>query len=278
MLKKVLTDIRFYLFLLAIVVFGAIFLVILNDWIMPSYTKYDEGQTVPDVRGTSITQARELLVSDGLRDTVIDRRYNAAYPPDYVIDQNPSANQIVKPDRKIYLTINTSSVPKVIVPDVENMSLRNAELQLKNYGLDMGQVSYVSSPFKNTVIRQSIDGGTPVDRGTVISLTVSDGLGINMVKVPELLGLRLSEAQSHIRDVGLHTGTISYQPSSTVEPNHVLGFNPSGKDSLREGSTIDLIISEPAKTQEVRESAPVIIDSTQHDSLQIHDNKDNNKP
>lgn len=272
MLKQVLTDIRFYFFLLGIALLGVVFLVALNDWIMPAYTRYDEGQTVPDVRGISIDRARKLLIGDGLRDTVIDRRYNAAFPPNYVIDQNPGANQIVKPDRKIYLTVNTSSIPKVIVPDVENMSLRNAELQLKNFGLDMGQISYISSPFKNTVTRQSIDGGTPVDRGTVISLTVSDGLGISKVKVPELVGLRLTEAQGHIRDAGLRIGTISYQPSSTVEPNRVLSFSPAGQDSLSEGSSIDLVISEPARTQEVRESGPIIIDSTQQNNHRTPDN------
>ena len=266
MLKQVLTDIRFYLLVLSVVIAGAIFLVVMNDWIMPAYTKYDRGQTVPDITGVSITQARKLLVSEGLRDTVIDRRYNAAYPPDYVIDQNPGANQIVKPGRQIYLTINTSSIPKVIVPDVKNMSLRNAELQLKNYGLVRGQVSYISSPFKNTVVRQSIGGGTPVERGTVISLTVSDGLGISMVKIPELTGLRLTEAQSQIRDAGLRIGNISYQPSSTVEPKRVLSFTPNDKDSLREGSTVDLVVSEPAKTHEVRESAPIMIDSTQQNN------------
>ena len=278
MLKRVLTDIRFYLLLLGIVILGAAFLLALNDWIMPAYTKFDQGQTVPDIKGVSMTQARKLLVSEGFRDTVIDRRYNAAYPPDYVIDQNPGANQIVKPGRQIYLTINTSSIPKVIVPDVKNMSLRNAELQLKNYGLEMGQVSYISSPFKNTVVRQSIDGGTSVERGTVISLTVSDGLGISKVKVPQLTGLRLSQAQSQIRDAGLRIGSISYQPSDTVEPNHVLSVNPTGKDSLMEGSTIDLIVSEPAKTHEVRETGPIMIDSTQNNKLQPPDNNDHHKP
>ncbi len=278
MLKQVLTDIRFYLLLLGVALLGAIFLFVMNDWIMPAYTKHDEGQTVPDITGVSITRARKLLVSEGLRDTVIDRRYNAAYPPDYVIDQNPGANQIVKPGRQIYLTINTSSIPKVIVPDVQNMSLRNAELQLKNYGLDMGQVSYISSPFKNTVVRQSIGGGTPVERGTVISLTVSDGLGISMVKIPELSGLRLSEAQSQLRDADLRIGSISYQPSSTVEPNRVLSFSPNDKDSLREGSTVDLVVSEPAKTHEVRELDPIMIDSTQHNSPQSPAKNDNHKP
>ncbi len=278
MLKQILTDIRFYLLLLGIVIFGVIVLLLLNDIIMPDYTKYDEGQTVPDVRGISIVDARERLVGEGLRDTVIDRRYNAAYPPNYVIDQNPPASQIVKPGRKIYLTINTSSVPKVIVPDVENMSLRNAKLQLQNYGLELGNVSYVSSLFKNSVLHQSIKGGTAVERGAVISLIVSDGLGTSMVKVPDLTGLRLSEAQSRLRDARLRIGKVTFRPSATVEASRILSYKPDDKDSLREGSRVDLVVSEPARTKEVREMAPVIVDSTTQGGTSSGNDQDNPNP
>lgn len=263
MLKRLLTDIRFYLLLFGVFVAGVAFILFMNSVVMPAYTKHDEGQTIPDVTKRPVQKAREILIRHGLRDSVVDTRYNAAYPPGYVIDQSPEANLIVKPGRMIYLTVNAENTPKVIVPDLTNTSLRNAQLQLRNYGLQVGSVTYVSSPFKNTVIKQSVPGGIAVEKGAVINLTVSDGLGINKVAVPKLIGVRFYQAQSMIRNAGLRIGQVSYK-SSQKPANYVIGYSPSDKDSLLEGTSINLVISESPKSQEATESGPVFADSTGH--------------
>lgn len=279
MFKKLLKDIRFYLLLIGIALLGAIFLALLNFYIMPSYTRYNQGLTVPDVTKLPFTEARELLNRDGLRDSVIDRRYTASYPPDYVIDQSPSPSLIVKPGRFIYLTVNASNAPKVEVPNVVNMSLRNAQLQLKNYGLEFGGATYVSSPFKNTVLRQSVQAGISVEKGTIVSLTVSDGLGVNKVPVPKLTGLRMYEAQSKIRNAGLRTGEIIYKPDAKLDPYIVISYSPSDKDSLLEGSLVNLVVSErpSSQSQEGTENGPVNADTTQVKNSSVPtDSKSNN--
>ena len=106
---------------------------------MPHYTKYNEGITVLDITRISLEEAKEQLTSIGLRFEVADRRANSAYPANYVIDQAPSASILVKPNRKIYLTVNAAVKPKVTVPNVVNLSLRNAQVQLQNYGIKLGQ-------------------------------------------------------------------------------------------------------------------------------------------
>lgn len=263
MLKRLLTDIRFYLLLLSLCIVGVIFVLFMNDIVMPAYTKHDEGQTIPDVTKRPVHQARELLIQHGLRDSVVDTRYNSAYPPGYVIDQSPEANLIVKPGRMIYLTVNAENTPKVIVPDLTNTSLRNARLQLRNYGLQVGSITYVSSPFKNTVIKQSVPGGIALEKGAIVNLTVSDGLGINKVAVPKLLGVRFYQAQSMLRNAGLRIGQVAYK-ASQKPANYVIGYSPSDKDSLLEGTSINLVISESPKSQEATESGPVFADSTGH--------------
>jgi len=58
-------------------------------------------------------------------------------------------------------------------------------------------------------------------------------------------------------------GSIQFQRTSEIEPNHILGFTPSETDSLFEGETIDLIVSELIRAQEADERGAVIIDSTE---------------
>lgn len=263
-IKLIFTSKRFYITIGSIIALGAILLLTLNVWLMPAYTNYKEGLTVPDVTKVSLEEAEQRLTDYGLRYEIAERRNHPAYPSDYILDQNPPASQIVKPNRKVYLTVTTAVQPTVRVPDVTNLSLRNAKIQLQNYGLKVGSISYVSSRFKNTVLRQSISAKEQVDKGTVIDLTVSDGLGVDMVEIPEIVGLRLTEAQNQLSDVGLRVGEIRFKPSKEYSPNVVLDYKPSNQDSIVIGSTLELTVSERFNVEEETESGAVIIDSTEN--------------
>lgn len=262
LLKTLFTSGKFYAVIGGLIALGALFLVLLNVWIMPAYTNFHEGVTVPDVTKVSLTEAQQRLKDYGLRYEVAERRAHASYPADYVIDQTPSPLSIVKPNRKVYLTVNTAVRPTVVMPNLVNLSLRNAKLQLQNYGLELGSTSYESSRFKNTILRQSVKAGTRVPKGTVVDLAVSDGLGVKKVPIPDIVGLRLTKAQNALRKVGLRVGETRFQPSKEYEPNVVLGYQPSDQDSLTEGESLRLIISERYEVKEETERGAVIIDST----------------
>ncbi|MEX0844159.1 MAG: PASTA domain-containing protein [Balneolaceae bacterium] len=269
MFKQIFTNKYLYIGAGSLILFGAIFLFALDKLIMPAYTNFNEGITVPDVTSISLEEAETLLTTYGLRFEVTDRRANSAYPADYVIDQNPAAANIVKPDRKIYLTVNTEVRPQVVVPGVVDLSLRNAEIQLQNYGLEVGSKTYESSRFKNVVLRQSIPEGTTVEKGAIVDLVISDGLGDEIVAVPEIIGLRLPEAQLKLQQAGFNVEEVQFRPTRDVTPNTVLDFTPK-EERLREGESLTLVVSERFEAIEQSEGGAVIIDSTENnpDSLQ----------
>ncbi len=268
-IKLLFTNKIFYLSLAGIIAAGALFLVLLDFVIMPAYTNYNEGVTVPDITQVSLDEAQEQLTSYGLRFEVAERRSNSAYPADYVIDQMPAAAEIVKPNRKVYLTVNTESNPTVQVPKVVDLSLRNARVQLENYGLRVGTISYESSRFKNVVLRQSVSANNVVPKGTMVDLAVSDGLGEKMVDVPNIKGLRLSEAQQKLQKASLRIGEIRFQPSKEVEPNVILNYEPQ-KEQVKEGETLKLIVSERFEVKEELESGAVV------DTANVSSSEDNN--
>ncbi|MEX2436463.1 MAG: PASTA domain-containing protein [Balneolaceae bacterium] len=260
-LKNLFTSKTFYLTAGVITLAGILFALVMNFIIMPSYTNYNEGVTVPDVTKVSLEEAESMLTEYGLRHEVLDRRANSAYPANFIIDQSPSPLQIVKPNRKVYLTVNTEVSPKAVVPNVVNLSLRNAKIQLENYGLTVGTTSYESSRFRNTILRQSVAPGDTVDRGSVVNLAVSDGLGTRTVDVPDIIGLRLSDAQQLISRSGLRVKEIKFQPSREASPNTVLSFTPN-VESLTEGATLTLVVSERFGVREETETGAIIDDST----------------
>jgi len=256
-IKQTLTSKTFYKAIGVLMAAGALFLLMLDLLLMPAYTNYNDGVTVPDVTKVELSEADSMLTMYGLRFEVSERRSNPAYPADYVIDQDPTPSEIVKPNRKIYLTVNTVSTPKVEVPKVVNLSLRNAKIQLQNYGLVVGTVSYESSRFKNSVLRQSIPAGQTVDKGSVVDLAVSDGLGEKMVAVPNIIGMKLAEAQQELRTAGLRVGEIRFQPSKQFPPNTILDFSPKQEEVI-EGETLRLIVAERFEVKEESESGAVI--------------------
>lgn len=261
MLKRIFTSKKFYIILTGVILVGLATLLLLDKVIMPGYTNYNEGLTVPDLTRITLDEAEVQLTSIGLRYEVADRRANSAFPANYVIDQQPAANTIVKPNRKIYLTVNTEVKPVVVVPNVVSLSIRNAQIQLQNYGLEVGSTSYESSRFKNVILRQSIPQGDTVAKGTTIDLVVSDGLGDKIVTIPEIIGLRLPQAQLKLREAGLRLGEIRFRPIKDVIPNTVLEYTPNVAQII-EGETIDLVISERFETIEPEEGGVVNIDST----------------
>lgn len=262
-IKKILTSKKFYAWVSGIITAGILFLILIDFWLMPAYTHYNEGVTLPDVTKVSLEEAVSILDQYGLRHEILDRRAHSAYPADYIIDQAPPARQIVKPDRKVYLTVNTAERPTVVVPDVVNMSLRNARIQLENYGLNIGTISYDSGRFR-AVIRQSIPAGDTVDVETTIDLTVSDGLAGRMIRVPEVVGLSLPEAQQKILEEGLRV-EIRFQPTRDFPPNTIIAREPEGPE-IRESDTLTLIVSERFDLKEEVETGPVMSDTTATDT------------
>jgi beta-lactam-binding protein with PASTA domain len=262
LIRKLFRSRGFYLIITSLIVAGAGLLWIANGYILPEYTRHEEGVSVPDVTRISYDEAVQRLEASGLRYELATRRAQSTYPANYVLDQDPKPLKIVKPNRKVYLTINSETRPKAVVPNVTNMSLRNATIQIENSGLMLGTITYESNRFRNTVLRQSLAPGDTVAKGIAINLIVSDGLGDKIVQVPDVTGLLLPEAQQALRSVGLRIDEIRFQPSRDFTPNTVLSYSPQVEE-LIEGQSVSLIVSEQFGAVEVTESGAInVADST----------------
>lgn len=216
---------------------------------MPAYTHHDAGVTVPNITRLPVKKAEKMLEASGLDYKIAQKRSNEAFPEGYVIEQNPEPFNVVKPGRKIYLAVNIISHPTVTMPNLKNLSLRNARIQLENVGLKIGTISYQSGRFKNTVLHQSIKPQTVVKKGTEVDMLVSNGLGKERVTVPKIIGMQLTKAEQKIRKAGLRVGEIRYKPTKKVIPNTVLNYYPKVKKAVV-GSMLQFVVSELPKSQQ----------------------------
>ena len=91
------------------------------------YTNQTSRVVVPDLVGVSINEIDELIIESNLRYEIIDSSfYNEEFDKNTVIEQIPIANKEVKKNRKIYLTTNPSSYGDVILPEIIQLTKRNA--------------------------------------------------------------------------------------------------------------------------------------------------------
>lgn len=241
-----------------------VFVIILNSIVMPAYTQYGQRVQVPDITNRSLEEATTVLENYGFEVILAERQYDAEIPSNFVVDQSPKGGSYVKPNRKILLSINISERPPVVVPDLRNLSLRNAQLQLRNYGLQVGDIEYITSFEVRTVIDQSIQPGSKVDRGTRIHLKVSNGLGEGYVLLPDLVGIPFERAQLMLNQRRLRLGVVVYEESSDYPINYVMSMFPSGIDSLMTGSSIDLVISRDPNLYQVDDKSTTPPDTTRN--------------
>ncbi len=124
-----------------------------------SSTNHGEFTIVPDLSKKTFDQAKHILENAGLRAELVDStNFNPNYPRFSVIEQNPIVGEKVKENRKIYLKINRSGYEKVTVPDIIQVTLRNAQSIIKAVGLEIDEVEYIDDIGKDMVLGIKYDG------------------------------------------------------------------------------------------------------------------------
>jgi beta-lactam-binding protein with PASTA domain len=249
--KDVLIHIGIMLSLLAIIVLCFFFIY------LPSTTNHLESITVPDLSGRKVDELKDFLSEHDLRYEINDSTFIANKPASIVLTQYPKAGEKVKENRKIYITVTTNNPPNVEMPKLVDISLKSAEMLLQSYELQLGERKYVANLAQNLVLKQEWKGkeiavGTRIPKGSVIDLTVGNGIGNEEFEVPDLAGKTLDEAKFTIEGSNLVVGSILYDSSSGEPAGTVVKQNPTatGRNKIRVGEVIDLWIAGSAPATE----------------------------
>ena len=150
---------KVFLIQLALAVVALVVLVILGlQWLKGS-THHGEFVVVPNLAKMSVSEMRSTIEKSNLRYDVLDSaNFNPAYPRFSIIEQNPPAGNKVKENRKIYVTVNPSGYKKVTVPQIIQVTQRNATSMLRAVGLDVERVTYVDELGKDMVYNMKFKG------------------------------------------------------------------------------------------------------------------------
>ncbi len=150
---------RTFLIQLGLAVVAVVLLCILALRWLKNTTNHGEFVEVPDFSKMSVMEMRKAVEDAGLRYQVLDSsNYNPDYPRFSILEQDPVAGNKVKANRKIYFTVNPSGYKKVTVPDIIQVTQRNARTMLQAVGLDVQRVTYIDELGRDMVYRMKHKG------------------------------------------------------------------------------------------------------------------------
>ena len=216
-----------------------------------SYTEHGVEMSVPNITGLYLEEAKIILESEGLHIEVIDSTYSNKAPLGTIVEQNPSAESKVKHGRIVYVIQNARMRRPVILPELRDASLRQAETSLRAMGLEVDSVVYEPSTYRDIVldIRMGdsiISAGSRLEEGSKIVLVVGRGQGSEEVEIPAVIGKSLEEARSWLLSHRLTMGVVEYDVPPTEETQGqyvVYSQTPESGTIIVEGSSVNLKLS-----------------------------------
>ncbi len=218
-------------------------LIIIDTIVLPYYVSASE-YNVPDVVNLHKDEAIRILKNLNLNPIVSTSRYDQNFEKDHVMFQNPYPNTLVKEGRRVYLTVSGGE-QTVKMPFLLNKTIRDAQITLERAGLVLDSIEEVESELPtNTIVEQQYPEGRDLFQGTSVSVKVSVGPKLGMVRVPNLLGKSLTDAENVLRSLSLHIGVKTFIQSTTLLPNTVVDQQPSQDDLVEVGDSIDVVLTQ----------------------------------
>ncbi len=156
----------------------------------PSTNLPDSSRRVPVLTGQTFTQAENNLKDLDLVAVMIEEA-DGDVPEGEVIRTDPPASTIAQPTEEITVYVSTGAV-KVVIPDLVNQPLEQAQEALSDLGLVPGSITRQNSPniAEGLVLRTDAAAGDSIVAGETVNLFVSSGL----VTLSDLRGQTLSAA------------------------------------------------------------------------------------
>ncbi len=141
----------FFITLVVAVIVSCVLLYGTLKW-LESYTHHNEAVIVPDVKGLKLEDAATFIQSSGLRYNVIDSVFSNSVAPGAIVEIAPAVGSKVKEGRILFITVNALTSQMARIPEVEDLSFRQAYAILKSLGFESVEIEYVPGVYKDLAI------------------------------------------------------------------------------------------------------------------------------
>ena len=169
--------------------------------------------TMPDLQNKTKEDAQKELQTLGFFENVkIEEEYNDNFKQGAVIRTKPAKDSPLTKDTTITLVISKGKkIQFGAMPNVVGETKDKAETTLQNQGLDLQiVVEEVHDPSVAVgVVVETIPGrGEKLQTNDTVTLRISKG--IEMKKMPALVGLNLTDAKAKLKELGFKEPVVNY--------------------------------------------------------------------
>ena len=230
-------------------------------------SKGQEKTTVPKVVGMTRQEAVDALEEANLKAEIVEET-SRTVEEGYVISQEVEADSEAYAGDTIKIHVSTGTgIRQVTVQNVVGQTEENAKSTLEGQGLKVN-VNYVEATSNDgRVTAQSVTGGTTVDEGTTVTLTVnqvaeSKDIVVN-VSVRKLVESYFAEQNEETegttnRNVNVRVNNETRTVSSTTENCQI---TLSGKEG--ESTTVTVTITDPITGSTIYSSDKTVVFGSQ---------------
>jgi serine/threonine-protein kinase len=243
-----------------LVLVGAI---LIGKWAFSGDNNADKPFPAPNFIGNTYADAQKMAENSHLK--LADPTYESCenQPKNKVCDQDPKPGTDVKKDQTISLVISKGA-PKVAVPNVLNQTFDSAKtlLESNKYQFNVLKKEEVSTQPAGTVIKQSLDLGKEVQKGSTITLTVAKAE--ELVTIPDtIVGQSCNDAKAALQQLGL---VPSCNPDNG--DGKVTGSNPGVNTQVKKNTPVTLTV-EAADDQNQQVQVPELQNHTVKDARKM---------
>lgn len=188
--------------LLAIILTIAIIIGTLQ-W-LDRYTLHNEAVVVPDVKGLTLDEADEFFKNSKLRYNVVDSVFSKDVAPGAIVELVPVAGSKVKENRIVFVTINAQTSQMAKIPEIQDLSFRQAYALLRSIGFSSVEIEYVAGEYKDLAVAVELNQ-RPLSKGEYVPLSAP-------------LTLKISSGDPNMQPDSLSLDSIPVEPlDSDVE-------------------------------------------------------------
>ncbi len=179
---------------------------------------------VPELTGKSLGEGLDLLSATGLALAKSGVAVDLAVPAGSIVSHTPAAGTMVRAGRVVRVVVSQGG-RRVMVPDLRDEPIREAELRLRQAGLALGETRSAFSlrVEKDKIIDQEPAPRAMVDRDTLVSLTISGGAPPSgMTLTPDFVGRSVMETRQWAAEAGVHLTELPGRPLAGIAEGTVI--------------------------------------------------------
>ena len=199
-------------------------------------SKGKERYIVPTLQGLKIEIAEGLITDNKLVVGEVIEEFSSEFPKGFIMRSSPVAGERIKRDSQVTLYIS-KGIEQVGISSYQGKSGEQALNELTEAGFDVETKYVFSEDLPIGAVVSQLPRGGDIDKGSVITLTVSKGS--EFVFIPNLFSLTQAKAVDTLKDLDLK---VIIKKVGNKKIKVVTNISPKVGDKVKRGSSVTITV------------------------------------